>query len=75
MGKVTNGKVGSGNGGVDRQTLKKVCQRKMGKFLEWSCQKISGEVFGKETFQKCHFRAQGGFKILPGNNTKMLHKL
>jgi hypothetical protein len=35
-GKVSNGKVGSRNGGVARKTLKKVFQRKMGKFLEWS---------------------------------------
>jgi hypothetical protein len=35
-GKVSNGKVGLGNGGVARQNLKKVFQRKMGKFLEQS---------------------------------------
>jgi hypothetical protein len=41
-GKVSNGKVGSGNGGVTRQTLKKAFQRKMGKFLEWSHQASLG---------------------------------
>jgi hypothetical protein len=40
-GKVSNGKLGSRNGGVTRQNLKKVFQRKMGKFLEWSCQESS----------------------------------
>jgi hypothetical protein len=41
-GKVSNGKMGSRNGGVAKQTLKNVSQRKMDKFLEWSFQESLG---------------------------------
>jgi hypothetical protein len=58
------------------ESLDKLLRRIVkGKWVgSWSgvTRQAQGEGFGKETCQKCHFRARRGFKILPGNDAKML---